>query len=199
MNAGSLLISAAAALGAMTFAGFVYECLCRFSERAANDVPPFLQRVDLEELAALFHPAAEERLRQTLPPREFRKVQWKRFHLAIHHCRNLAGNARVFQGWARHDRKEVWDMLSEEMKETLHGLREACIQCRMASGVIRFRLHWWHIRMALLPFAGPPSFSVLKGLGSSDLIDFYKKIQCHAREYSLVYGEDYHQKLIRAL
>ncbi|MBZ5521364.1 MAG: hypothetical protein LAP21_03805 [Acidobacteriia bacterium] len=199
MNVESLLMSIAGGLGLVTFAGFIYEWLCRFSERTANDVPPFLQRIDLEEVAGIFHPATETRLRESLSPKEFRKLQWKRFHLALHYCSNLSVNARVLQGWVRHDRKEVWDMLGDEMKETLHGLREACLQCRMASLVIRMRLHWWLIRMALFPFAGPPSFKSLLGSGSSDLISFYKTILQHAEEYSQAYGEEYHQRLMQAL
>jgi hypothetical protein len=199
MNNEILLMIIAGVALFMAAIRFAYQWLCSFSERTANDVPPFLQRINLEEVANLFHPQGEGTFRKTMSPKAFRKHQWKRFHLAIHYCNNLASNARVFQGWARHDRKEIWDMLGEEMKETLHGLRVSCVQCRMASLVIRMRLRWWLIRMALFPWADPPSFRSLTGSGSSDLISFYKTICQHAREYSQAYGEDYHQKLMQAL
>lgn len=199
MNVESLLITGTAALFLIGTTRFAYRWLCSFSERAANDVPPFLQRAHLEEIAGIFQTSTEKRLRESLSPKEFRTLQWKRFHLAIHYCNNLASNARIFQGWARHDRKEVWNMLGDEMKETLHGLRAACIQCRMASLVIRVRLHWWLIRMRLFPMVAPPSFRRLKGLGSSDLVAFYKTIRCHAEEYSYAYGADFHQRLMEVL
>ena len=90
------LITAAVTCGVFVVA--LYRRLCRFSERTCSDVLPFLQKIDLEVLYGTFHPEAEEMKRQELSPQEFKRWQWKRFHLGIHFCRLLGGNCRVLQG-----------------------------------------------------------------------------------------------------
>src|SRR5689334_16022658 len=83
MNLTSLL-TAAVTCGVFVVA--VYRRLCRFSERTCSDVLPFLHKIDLEVLYGTFHPEAEETLREQLSPKEFKRLQWKRFLLGIHLC-----------------------------------------------------------------------------------------------------------------
>jgi hypothetical protein len=180
-------------------ASVVYEWLCRFSERTANDVLPFLQKIDLETLWGTFHPDAEAMLREQLSPKEFKQVQWKRFHLAIHYCEMLANNSRVLQGWTRYERKRGWRTFTPALKETITELRNTCMQCRLATFVIRLRLRWWLLKMALLPWTAPPSFKSLLGMGSAEMISFYDKVREMAESFSLAYGDDYHEKLMAVL
>ena len=55
------------------------------------------------------------------------------------------------------------------------------------------------LRMALLPFASPPSFATLVQRGSSDMISFYETVKAMAEIFSLAYGDEYHQKLMQSL
>jgi hypothetical protein len=55
------------------------------------------------------------------------------------------------------------------------------------------------VRMAIAPFAQPPTFKTLIGLGSADMISFYQRARELAEGFSLIYGKDYHQKLVEAL
>lgn len=199
MNVQFFAFALAGGLGLITLAHFVYYCLCNFSERTANDVLPFLQKVDLEEVIGVFHPEVEEKLRESHSAPEFRKLQWKRFHLAIHYCTVLAANAGVLLSWVRHERKHVWGQIDDGLQGVILELRSVCAQCRMAGFFIRMRLRWWLVRMALFPFAPPPSFRKLIGTGSFDLVGFYEKVKALAEMFSLAYGEDYHQKLMSAL
>jgi hypothetical protein len=192
-------------VGAITFALLLAAALAaywfttRLSERMPSDVYPFLLSVDVEELNGMFHPEAEERYRQTLSPEEFRTVQWKRIHLALHFCNKVTNNVRVFLGWMKYERGQNWDRLAPELKEAVLCLRDTCVQCRLASLMIRLRLHWWLVRMDLLPFLPPPSFQDLLGLGSADMISFYETALTLADAFSRIYGADYHQKLVQAL
>ena len=177
----------------------IYGEVCGFSTRTANDVPPFLLKMDMEALYGTFHPEAEDNFRNSLPWPEFKRVQWKRFHLAIHYCNQISHNAWVFSGWTRHERREGLDTLNKSLRKTVRELNVACLQTRLSSFVIRTRLHWWLVRTALLPFAPPPSFNTLVRVGSSEMISFYQNVIALAEVFSLAYGEDYHQKLMEAL
>ena len=177
----------------------LYEWLCRFSERSPSDVLPFLQKIDLEVLYGTFHPEAEEMLRQKLPPAEFKEIQWKRFHLAIHYCKLLTANSRVLQGWTLYGRRQTWQQFSPALQDTVIELRNYCMQCRAAAWVIRLRLQWWLIRMRLFPWAPAPTFTRLLSSGSAEMIAFYDKVRESAELFSLAYGEDYHQKLMQVL
>jgi hypothetical protein len=179
------------------FAAFRFTT--RLSERSARDVPLFLQKVEMEALYGAFHPEADEHFRNTLSAKNFRQVQWKRIHLALHYCNILSANAWVFQGWTKHERCQNWDMLEEPLQRTILSLRDTCTQCRLSSLMIRVSLRWWLVRMALLPFVPPPSFATLVRRGSSDMIGFYEGVKTLAETFSLAYGDDYHQELMQAL
>src|ERR1700741_4494753 len=135
--------SALVALGTMAFiAGMrlIYREVCGFSSRTANDVFPFLHKIDREARYGTFHPDAEAHSRSSLPAAEFRQVQWKRIHLAIHYCNQVSNNACVFLGWTRHERKQSWDAMDRELRKTVQELRIACIQSRLSTFMIRVRL-----------------------------------------------------------
>src|SRR5579864_5025457 len=163
-------------VGALVFALLVaaaliaYRLTTRFSVRTPNDVFPFLLSVDMEALNGTFHPEVEEHFRATLSAEDFKKMQWKRIHLAIHYCNMVANNARVFLGWTKYEHGENWKALDPDLQGMILSLRDACAQCRLSSFVIRLRLRWWLVRMTLLPFAEPPTFETLLRCGSADLI-----------------------------
>lgn len=176
-----------------------YRWLCRFSERTASDVLPFLQKVDLELLYGTFHPEAEDFLRENHPPGEFKRLQWKRFLLGIHLCGLLAANCRIFQGWTRYERRRGWRSLTPELQAIITELRNTCAQCRLATFVIGLRLRWWVLKMVLMPWIAPPSFKTLLSVGSADMLSFYDKVREMAETFSLAYGDDYHEKLMAVL
>jgi hypothetical protein len=176
-----------------------YRFTTRLSDRTASDVPLFLQKMEMEALYGAFHPEADDHFRNTMSPKKFRQVQWKRIHLALHYCKILSANAWVIQGWAKHERGQNWDMLEEHLQQTIVSLQNACVQCRLSSLMIRVSLRWWLLRMALLPFTPPPRFTALVDRGSSDMISFYEIVKAMAEVFSLAYGDDYHQKLMQAL
>jgi hypothetical protein len=187
--------SLASAVGGRMICGALWG----FSSRTANDVFPFLLKMDLEALYGTFHPEAEDQLKKTLPEKEFRTVQLKRIHLAIHYSDQISHNARVFLGWTRHERQESWQGMTHGVRKTVQELRIACIQCRLSAFLIRTRLRWWLVRTTLMPFAPLPSFSTLSRLGSADMIAFYEMVRAQAEVFSLAYGDEYHQKLMQAL
>ena len=199
MNLESVALIAVGSLTGTVVGRMACTSLWGLSSRTANDVFPFLLKMDMEALYGTFHPEAEEQLKNTLPEKEFRTVQWKRIHLAIHHSDQISHNAGVFLGWTRHERKASWQVMTHGVRKTVQELRIACIQCRLSAFLIRTRLRWWLVRTTLMPFAPLPSFSTLSRLGSADMIAFYETVRAQAEVFSLAYGDEYHQKLMQAL
>jgi len=64
---------------------------------------------------------------------------------------------------------------------------------------MRLSLRWWLVRMAILPFAQPPTFQTLLKRGSADMISFYQKARELAELFSCIYGKDFHENLVQAL
>jgi|SRR6185312_2653705 hypothetical protein len=171
----------------------------RLSERTPKDVFLFLQKLDMEALYGAFHPEAEEHFRSTLTPEEFKRVQFKRIHLAVHYCNIISGNAWALQGWMEYERKHNWRFLHPELQEMSRSLREYSTQVRMLAFLIRLKLRWWLVRMAVAPFLPLPTFEALLELGSADMISFYENARALAESFSEAYGESMHRQLMEAL
>ncbi|HET9281365.1 MAG TPA: hypothetical protein VFR24_05330 [Candidatus Angelobacter sp.] len=186
-------------LGGVLLARLLYRFMCGFSVRSPQDVFPFLLGLDTELLNGVFHPESEEHFRSKHSPAEFRKLQWKRIHLALHYCNKLSNNARVLLGWTRFERTENWSVLDPTSREEVLSLRDVCIQCLHSSLVMRLSLRWWLVRMAIAPLSQPPTFKTLIDRGSADMISFYEKARLLAENFSHVYGKDYHRKLVESL
>ncbi len=199
MSLDSVAIIIPGALGCAYLVRLVYRSLFGFSRRSPNDVLPFLRKIDMEALYGTFHPEAEEHFRVRQSPQEFKRMQRKRFYLAIHYCNDLAHNSRVFLDWARYEYGENWAAMGPELQKAIQELRIACTQCRLSTFFIRMRLHWWLLRMAIFPFAEAPSFDSLHRRGSADMIAFYDTARALAEAFSQAYGPVYHQKLTAAL
>jgi hypothetical protein len=177
----------------------LHQWVVRFSHRMANDVFPFLFKLDMEALYGTFHPDPEKGFRNSLSSQEFKRIQWKRIHLAIHYCNQIVNNAQVLLSWTRYEREQTWLDKHPGIKKTAQELRIACLQSTLSAFVIKTRLRWWLVRMALLPFAPPPTFATLVNLGSWEMISFYETVTTLAEVFSLAYGEEYHEKLMQAL
>jgi hypothetical protein len=177
-----------------------YGWLFRFSNRTANDVFPFLLKIDMEGVYGTFHPDPGKNFRENLSEAGFKEIQVKRFHLALHYCNQLSNNALVLLSWTRYERKQDWIATSPAaIQNAVQDLRVSCLQFLVAVFFIRTRLRWWLFRMALLPFATPPSFESLLAAGGWDMISLYERVQQLAELFSLCFGDEYHDKLTGAL
>jgi|SRR5215472_7305513 len=178
---------------------FLYEWIYRFSERTAQDVIPYLRTINLEEVKTLFDLKTEKFLRLNSSPQEFKRAQWKRCHLALQYIGDLAHNAKVFQEWGKYERTRSRRKLDRDARRTSLELTIACAQCRICSVAVRLRIHFWLIRMAILPFAAIPSFASLPRMGSVEMLSFYQQIKASAIELGQAYGESYHEKLVHSI
>lgn len=178
---------------------FLYEWIYRFSERTAHDVIPYLRSINLEEVKTLLDLATEKYLRLNSSPQEFRKAQWKRCHLALQYSGDLAHNAKVFQEWGKYERNRSRRTPDRDARRASLDLTIACAQCRICALAVRLRIHFWMIRMAVLPFSTPPTFASLPRMGSVELLSYYQQIKTSAMELSQAYGENYQQKLAHVL
>ena len=177
---------------------FLYEWVYRFTGRTAQDVIPYLRKLELEEIKELFSPGHEKYLALNLTPREFRRAQWRRCHLALEYARDLAHNARIFQEWGKTERQRSRQTMDGGVRRASLELTIACAQCRICALIVRIKLNWWLIKMAVLPFAAAPRFEALLRLGSGEMLSFYDKIRSTALDLGNLYGDSYRARLTQA-
>src|SRR5438105_774264 len=125
----TVLVSVVSMLGLRRLLNWLFK----FAYRAANDVFPFLFKLDMEALYGTFHPDPEKTFRESLTPQEFRRIQWKRIHLAIHYCNQIVNNAQVLLSWTRYEGKQTWLADHPGIKKTAHDLRIACLQSSLST------------------------------------------------------------------
>jgi hypothetical protein len=178
---------------------FLYEWIYRFADRTAQDLIPYLQKIDLSEVKSLFDPREEKYLQLNLEAREFRKAQWKRFRLAQQYVRNLAHNARVIQEWGKFERNRSRKTQDADIRRASLELTIVCAQCRICAVILQLQLHWWLLKMRFLPFLAPPSFQSLIQMGSMEIISFYEKIRKRAGDIGGAYGENYQARLTQVM
>ena len=157
----------------------------RFPERTVRDVYPFFRYIEGEILIGSFHPEPEEAFKATHSPTEFKKWQLRRIHLAIHLCRDISANCRLFVGWAVFERNENWQLHRETIRDGLGEFQISSMHARTAAFAIRFRLRLWLVRMALLPMLPVPTFRTLAS-HSDTLINFYGTAETLAEALSMV-------------
>jgi hypothetical protein len=120
-------LAALVAVGSLVAAGtlrLIYRHVCGLSARTANDVYPFLLKIDMEAIYGTFHPDSEKHFRETSSKAEFKQLQFKRIHLAIHYCNQLSNNAQVLLSWIRHERKQDWIATSPPAIQNTVGISE---------------------------------------------------------------------------
>lgn len=178
---------------------YLYDWIYRFAERTAQDVVPYLQKIDLSAVRNLFDPQEEKYLKLNIPEREFRKSQWKRFRLAQQYVSTLSHNARVIQEWSKFERVRSLKTMDTTVRRASLELNIVCAQCRICGVIVRLQLHVWLLKMAVLPFLDPPSFQSLVSLGSMEMVSFYEKIRRCAFEVGGAYGDHYQTDLARVI
>ena len=177
----------------------VHRRIYRFFDRSPYDVVPYLRRVELEELHALFDPEEERHHRVTLARPQYRTLQWKRYRLALEKARDLAHNAVIVQEWAKYE-------LNRSRRASITGLREssveliaACLQCRLRAFRVRWRLHASLARVTLVPFAPPPTVATLLKSGSLEMLGLYARVRGAAAELGKSYGRSHRERLMQSL
>ncbi|HWZ43046.1 MAG TPA: hypothetical protein VNW97_06195 [Candidatus Saccharimonadales bacterium] len=178
---------------------FLYEWIYGFSDRTSQDLIPYLQKIDLSEVRSLFDPQDERYFQLNVSLREFKRIQWKRCRLAQQYVRNLAHNARVIQEWGRFERNRSRKTLDSGVRRASLELTIVCAQCRICAVILQLQLHWWLLKMSILPFTAPPSFRFLLRLGSMEILSFYEKIRNKAGEIGESYGENYKARLAQVI
>ena len=183
------------------FVGLVllYRRIYRFTHRPPGQVIDYLRAVDLEEVAHLLDPVAEQYLRLNLTKEQFRKEQRHRMWLALEYLGRLSHNGLIMAEWGNYELKRIRRTRSVQGREAALELLSSSVQVRMCGFVLRSTIHAWLVRMAVLPFLAPPSVEKLIDAGSTDLLEFYQTMKCAAVQISQSYGDLYCQKMAQAL
>ena len=124
-----------------TFLAVTLQIWRRFPRRSADDLIPFLQSISADELAQLFDPREEARLRSEIPEKDFRILQRKRLHLADEYLQRMAHNAAVLAEWANTELNRQHP-LTRELASELH---RRALNVRVYAFFTRFKLNLWLI------------------------------------------------------
>jgi hypothetical protein len=178
--------------------GWLVRLVTRFPQRTVRDVYPFLNFIEGEVLLGTFSSLPEAEFKASHTQDEFNQWQYKRIHLAMFHCRNIYGNARVFQSWVRYERRQNDVTTPSEIRAAMRGLHVASMQSRIAAKAVHFRLRLRLLRTHLLPMLGAPSFGNMEE-HSNTLIRMYTSAEVLADALCRMYGDEVHENMLAML
>lgn len=177
----------------------VHRRVYRSINRTIFDAIPFLTDVDYDQLEGLLDAMDEQNLRDHLGRRDFRKAQQKRMRLLLELLRRMVANARVLVELGESDQKRGWRAGQPEWVQLGSELAEAATKFWGGAASIQLWLHERLIISVLFPLAETRNISPVRSYGSFDLFDCYQKMVDAALNLGQAYGDDIHQKLVRAL
>jgi len=182
-------------LGGVFLLCFWILIFTRFPQRTVQDVYPFLHFIEGQVLIGSFHSQPEAEFKASHSQAEFNVWQYKRIHLAMFLCRNIYANACIIQSWVRYERKQV---NPPDLRKAFRALHAVCMQSRVASLAVNFRLRFWLFRMALIPKLGAPSFAKMAE-HSDTLIRMYHTAEILTDALCRMYGDQVHENMLAAL
>ena len=154
----SLLTFALVAVVTVTFLAVMLRIWRQFPKRSADDIIPFLQSIQAEEVTKLFDPREEASLRAEISEKDFRLLQRKRLYLADEYLRRMAHNAAVLGEWANTELSRQHPLTLELASE----LHRRALNVRVYAFFTRFKLNLWLIlrleSARLLPARMSPTF-----------------------------------------
>ena len=136
-----ILTFALVAVVTFTFLTVIFKFWRRFPKRSADDLIPFLQSINAEEVVQLFDPREEVHLRSGCSEKDFRVLQRKRLYLADEYLQRMAHNAAVLAEWANTELQREHP-LTQELASELH---RRALNVRVYSFFTRFKLNLWLI------------------------------------------------------
>src|SRR6478672_852457 len=113
----------------------LYRRIYRFTRRPPGQVIAYLRAVDVEEVAHLLDPVAEQYLRLNLTKEQFRKEQRNRMWLALEYIGRLSHNALIMAEWGYYELKRARRTRIAQDRELSTELLSASVQVRMCSFV----------------------------------------------------------------
>jgi hypothetical protein len=171
----------------------------RSIDRTIFDAIPFLMEVDYDQLEALLDAADEQNLRGHLSKREFRKAQQKRMRLLLELLRRMIANARVLSELGESDQRRGWRAGQPEWVQLGAELAEAATKFWGGAASIQIAVHGELILSVLFPFLKTDNIAGLRNYGGFDLFECYQRMVNAAMGLGQAYGDDIHQRLVRAL
>ncbi len=165
-----------------------------FPDRTKDDVVDFLVHIDLEKAETLLDPIAENSLRRTLSPAEFRILQRKRIHLYIEFLQRMSHNAAILVQWGNLEAQRS----HERTAQLAHELQQEAVKVRAYSLLALMKLRFWLlIRLGSWYMLPTPSLSELRGIYGIEGLDAYDRLKTVAS--SLFVGHEKFEELLQNL
>jgi hypothetical protein len=166
--------------------------LHRPSEPTLEDLPEFLQRLDLDKLRNLLSAASECDLRESLTKAEFKKVQRQRFWMYIQCLRKMANNARV-----------LIDFANAQIEHGDMGDKRAILELILQEAVaVKAYAVLMKVKVYILLFLRIEAYSWLfqqRQLSGLDGIERYERMKTVATQFFLSEAQYNLEQLIESL
>jgi hypothetical protein len=158
---------------------FVYAAWINLRRRhlpdvGLDEVVPYLLPVDLEALLAAMNPSQDAYLRHCHTPREFRRLQDKRFRLAAEYLRRMSHNAALLQRIGYSQIHSSNSLVAAQAQELIDAGVHVRLYAFVGMAAIYFR---WAMGMRPFPFVSLPKLSDIQKLMSAALIPSYESLR----------------------
>ena len=179
--------------------------LSRFPDRTIRDVRVFLRPVNSAGMLELLNPESEALCASTLTHRAFRWEQLRNLHYAREYMVRMSHNAAILAEWANAELslEIVGRPGNKDEAEYLRSARKlhiAASEFRIYALLSLVKIRFWMIFRTVpwLPFA-PPNITELRGIYGMKFFALYSKLTEAVSELGLLYGQEFHEELLKAL
>ncbi len=169
----------------------------RYSEFTVHDTIGHCRPIDCSGVADTLHPLQDTHLSETLSPNRFRHVQGKRIGQSLELVGRVARNARYLRYFGSYELRRSLRGSYRQSRFVSRQLLMAALYCQVVELSIRVKLYCWLIRMAFLPFIGPPNFAALARSGN--MMYLYERSKRAALILASNYGPDVRARLAAVL
>lgn len=203
---GIVLWSVAAGAVIAVAVAIILNDLSQFKERTIDEVPDFIRPEGEQITEMLFDPHADEGLRLTRVPANFRRKQRTRLDLAGKYYRSRNHRVQVVLQWGNTEWHDIHfyqthDEYTEEALKNLQILRRKGKLFNRSVLLLRVKIGALRILMRLdrFRFLPTPGIAALRRMGSVDMVKLYLEVKEAAVVFARTYGEDISEELASLL
>jgi hypothetical protein len=168
-----------------------------------DDVILFLRKLDVSDFEVLLDAGDEWTLRQSLSSESFRRAQEDRIRLVREYLHRVAHNVEAIQLWVAGEYELIKDKDRDSYTEkdflVLEALQVA-IDLRVYSLAVGIKVWFWTVfQMYRWPGTLLPRVTDLRVQCGVNVLAKYRRLTEVAVILSLMYGQAYHDRLLKAL
>jgi len=169
----------------------------RYGNFTVHDTIGHCRPIDCSYVTDTLHPFQDTHFSGTLPRDRFKHFQSKRIGQSLELIERVARNARYLRYFGSYELRRSLRGSYRQSRFVSRQLLMAALYCQVVELSIRVKLYCWLMRMAFLPFIGPPNFADL--VRSGRLLYLYERAKRAALILANNYGDDVRARLAEVL